>query len=161
MNKEELKGAIMHQFEQQNLKTNEVIPMNFWNHSFLRTLNPREEDLFIECVNELQDEGKLIYESEGIGCLRLTQSGMDDLYINSKSVQDIEEDIMGMFRSGKYRVGHGFMLRNLGSYIRSLSPVEKPLIEDAIENLINKHYIRLSDERDFLFLEEAGYNYIY
>ena len=161
MNKEELKDAIMHQFERQNLKTNEVIPMNFWNHTFLRSLNLVEQDIFADCVNELQAEGKLIYEPDRMGYLRLTQLGMKDLYKNSKTIQDIEDDIMDIFRRGKCRVGQGLMIRNLGSYIRSLNPVESVLFNDAVNSLIAKQYIRINQEQDFLFLEEAGYNYIY
>lgn len=161
MNKEELKDAIMHQFERQNLKPNEVIPMRFWIHSFVAPLNPKEQDLFEQAANELIDEGKLIYEKDGIECLRLTEEGFSNLYRNSKSVQDIEEDIMDKFRSMNCRKGQGFMLRNLDPYIRSLNPVEKLLVENAIENLINKQYIRLSDEKDFLFLEQGGFDYIY
>lgn len=160
-NKEQLKQMILQEFENQNLKANEVIMMNFWNHTFIRALNPIEQDMFAECVNELQAEGKVIYESEGMGCLRLTLSGMNDLYKTAKSVMDIEDDIMDFFRKGNYRIGQGFMLRILNSYIRSLNPIEKPLINNAIENLINKQYVRINEQQDFLYLEKEGFDYIY
>lgn len=79
--KEELKQTIMHVFEQQNLRANEIIPMRYWYFTFLRSLNPKEQDLFEECVNELIDEGKIVYEKEGLECLRLTQEGYNGLYL--------------------------------------------------------------------------------
>lgn len=161
MTKEELKDAIMYQFEKQNLKENEIIPMRYWNFTFIPNLNPKEQDIFEESVNELIDEGKLLYEPDGLSCLRLTKLGMRLLYQNSKSAQDIEDDIMDFFRRGNYRAGQGFMVRNLGSYIQSLNPNEKSLVDIAIENLINKQFIRINEQQDFLFLEDAGYNYIY
>ena len=80
-NKNELKQAIMHVFEQQNLRANEIIPMRYWNFTFLPALNPKEQDLFVECVNDLIKEGKIIYEKAGLECLRLTQAGFDGLYL--------------------------------------------------------------------------------
>lgn len=159
--KEELKQAIMHVFEQQNLRANEIITMRYWYFTFLRSLNSKEQDIFEECVNELIDEDKLIYEENGIESLRLTKLGVGLLCKNSKTIQDIEEDIMDFFRLGNYRVGQGFMARNLGTYIRSLNPIEMALVDDAINYLIESHYISVNGKKDFLFLEKDGYNNIY
>lgn len=81
MSKTELKQAIMHVFEQQNRRANEIIPMRYWRFTFLRSLNPKEQDMFVECVNELIDEGKIMYEKDTFECLRLTQEGYDGLYL--------------------------------------------------------------------------------
>ena len=71
----------MHQVEEQNCRANDVVPMRYWYFTFLRSLNPKEQDMFEECVNELVNEGKIIYEKELLECLRLTQKGYDGLYL--------------------------------------------------------------------------------
>lgn len=163
MTKEELKEAIMSQFERQNLKTNEVITMRFWNHTFMNGLTPKEQDMFEIAVNELIDDGKLRYEPDGLACLRLTDDGFSMLYINSKSVKDIEEEIMDYFRRGNYRVGQNIMLRVfIYNYLNTLNPKEQILFEQACNNLIDKRYISYQKGSfESLQLEQAGYDYIY
>lgn len=163
MTKDELKQAIMLQFERQNCGANNVIPMRYWLHSFLTDLNPKDQELFEQAANELIDEGKLRYEKENLECLRLTEYGFADLYLNSKSVQEIEEDIMDVFRRGNYRDGQNIMMRVfIHSYFDTLNPKEKPLFELACNNLIDKHYISyIKESPESLRLEQAGYDYIY
>lgn len=80
MNKEQLKQEILHVYESKNCRPNDIIMMRTWELSFLPRLNPKEQDLFIPAVNELIDEGKLIYEEGAVGCLRLTERGYEELY---------------------------------------------------------------------------------
>ncbi len=163
MTKEELKQEILQVFERQNRKANDVIPMRYWLHSFLTSLNPKDQDLFEQAANELIDEGKIRYEEDGFECLRLTEDGFANLYPNSKSVYEMEEDIMDMFRRGNYREGQNIMMRVfIHSYYETLNPKEKPLFELACNNLIDKHYISyIEASPESLRLEQAGYDYIY
>lgn len=163
MTKEELKEAIMSQFENQNCKASHVILMRFWNHTFLRGLNPKDQDLFEPAVEELINEGKLLYEPDGLACLRLTDLGFSTLYTHSKSVQEIEDEIMDYFRRGNYRVGQNIMLRVFyNNYLNTLNPKEQTLFEQACNNLIDKLYISYQKGSfESLQLEQAGYDYIY
>ena len=163
MTKEELKQLIMQQFERQNCKPNHVIPMRFWRYAFLGSLNPKAQDMFEDAANELIQEGKSIYEREGLECLRLTEKGYTDLYHNSKSIQAIEEDIMDMFRRGNYRVGQVIMMRVImNTYYNKLNPKEQGLFAPAVNELIDKRYIYyLENSPESLRLEQAGYDYIY
>ena len=163
MTKEELKQLIMQQFENQNCKPNHVIPMRFWRNAFWSSLNPKEQDMFVDTVNELIEEKKIRYEQEGLESLRLTEIGYNNLYHNSKSSADIEEDIMDMFRRGNYKVGQVIMMRAImNAYYNSLNPKEQGLFVPAINNLIDKRYIYyLENSPEALRLEQAGYDYIY
>lgn len=163
MTKEELKQLIMQQFERQNCKPNHVIPMRFWRNAFLSSLNPKDQDMFVDAVNDLISEGKIIYEPDGLECLRLTEIGYNSLFQNSKSTADIEEDIMDMFRRGNYRVGQVILMRViLNTYYSNLNPKEQTLFVPAINSLIDKRYIYyLESSPESLRLEQAGYDYIY
>ena len=163
MTKDELKQLIMQQFENQNCKPNHVIPMRFWRNAFLDSLNPKEQDMFVDAVNELIQDGKIIYEREDLECLRLTEIGYSDLYQHAKSIQEIEEDIMDMFRRGNYRVGQVIMMRVImNTYYNKLNPKEQGLFAPAVNNLIDKRYLYyLENSPEALRLEQAGYDYIY
>ena len=80
MTKEQLKREILNVFESRNSRPNDIIMMRYWRFTFLPKLNPRDQDLFTPAVNELIDEGKLIYEKESLECLRLTERGYEELY---------------------------------------------------------------------------------
>ena len=80
MTKEQLKQEILHVFENRNCRPNDIIMMRYWRFTFLPRLNPKEQDLFTSAVNDLIDEGKLIYEKGPLECLRLTEHGYDELY---------------------------------------------------------------------------------
>lgn len=80
MKVEQLKQAILHAFEKHNCMANEIVPMRYWRFTFLPKLNPKEQELFAPAVNELIDEGKIIYEKEPLECLRLTEAGYEVLY---------------------------------------------------------------------------------
>ena len=164
MSKEELKQIILQVYEQQKLKENEIIMMRYWYHTFVPSLpTPKDEDLFAVAVNELIDEGKLIYESENLECLRLTELGMKDLYLNSKSVCDIEEDILDYFRRLKLRATQCIAMRTFEqTYFFGLNPIEKKRYMDAINNLITKKYVIYQEEGlRSLILEPMGEVYIY
>lgn len=164
MSKEELKQKILQVYEQQKLKENEVIMMRYWYHTFVPSLpTPKDEDLFALAVNELIDEGKLIYESEHLECLRLTELGVKNLYLQSKSVSDIEEDILDYFRRSKLRAKQSVPMRTIElKYLLELNPVEKKRYIDAINNLITKKYVTYQEgSLRSLILEQEGEVYIY
>lgn len=164
MNKEQLKQVITQEFEKQKLDANGIIMMRYWYHTFVPSLpTPKDEDLFASAVNELIDEGKLIYESGRLECLRLTNVGVMDLYKHSKSVQNIEEDILNYFRRSKLRANHSMPMRTfeLGYYLE-LNPIEKGRFADAVNDLIAKKYLVYQKERpSSLILTQLGEDYIY
>lgn len=80
MDKNALKKEIMREFARQRMKANHSIPLRFWWHTFIPRLNPKEEMLFGEAVNELIDEGMLIYIKSPIESLVLTEIGFDRIY---------------------------------------------------------------------------------
>ena len=80
MNKEELKNQILHVFEKQYQMTKGVIPMRYWRFTFVKTLNYKEQNMLDEAINELIEEGKLIYHSDAPECLCLTEKGSETLF---------------------------------------------------------------------------------
>ena len=159
--KEELKNTIMHQFEEQNCRANDIVPMRYWYFTFLRSLNPKEQDMFEECVNELVNEGKIIYEKEVLECLRLTQDGYEDLY-KVRADSQLEDEIMNRFPTN-CRVGDIIRLSTMLTELRKeLNPKEYDKMIDIINGLIAKGYISYEKTPfECLRLEEKGFEYIY
>lgn len=162
MNKDELKLRIMQEFEKGNRKVNEIIPWKTFQFGLFAQLNPQEQ-LIALAINELIDEGKITYHKEGLKCLRLTQAGFDGLYKNSATKEQMEEQIMDLFRRSNCRVGDCVPFRNIRfNLINNLNPKEQFIIVDAMNSLIDKHYIKYVDSPlEALVLQQHGYEYIY
>lgn len=161
MTKEQLKDAIMHQFEEQNRRDNEIITMRFWRFTFIPNLNPIEQDMFYGCVNELIDEGKITYEKDGLECLRLTQKGYDVIY-EVRADSQLEDEIMNRFPHN-CRVRDIIRVPSLWIDLKKeLNPKEYDKMVDIINGLIDKAYISYEKTPfECLRLEQKGFDYIY
>ena len=155
----------MSQFEKQNSKTGDILMMRNLNNGIFRTLNPKEQDEAENTINSLIDKGFITYEKSALECLRLTELGFNSLYKNSKSVDDIEKLILNAFEKQKARANHILMIRNLNhSVFQNLNPIEKSLIEDAINNLQTKGFVVYEDGSsgvECLRLTDLGYDNLY
>lgn len=72
--RETLKRDIMSAFRQQNITPGQVLPMRYFIHNYVPSLNPKDQDQFTAACNELIDEGKLQYHDGsdgGLKCFRL------------------------------------------------------------------------------------------
>lgn len=153
----------MSQFEKQNSQTGGVIMMRVLNNGILRTLNPKQQDEAINTINSLIEREFITYEKNH-DCLRLTEVGFQSLYKNSKSSNDIEKLILNAFERQNSRSNDILIIRSLNHTIfKNLNPIEKNLIEDAVNNLINKGFIKYEDKSgpDCLRLTELGYENLY
>lgn len=153
----------MQEFEKGNRKVNEIIPLKTFHLGLFAQLNPKEQELIDLAINELIDEGKITYHEDGLKCLRLTQVGFDGLYNNSATKEQMEEQIMDLFRRSNCRVGDCVPFRNIRfNLINNLNPKEQFIIVDAMNSLIDKHYIKYVDSPlEALVLQQHGYEYIY
>lgn len=156
----------MSQFEKQNSKTGDIIPMRVLNNGILRTLNPKQQDEALNSINSLIDKGFISYEKGGVfECLKLAELGFTSLYKNSKSLNDIEMLILNAFEKQKSRANDILMFRNLNhSIFKNLNPKEKNLIEDAVNNLQEKGFVIYEDAStgvECLRLTDLGFNNLY
>ena len=155
----------MSQFEKQNSKVGDILMMRNLNNGILRTLNPKQQDEAINAINSLIDRPFVTYEKGNLECLRLTELGFKSLYKNSKTTSDIEKLILDAFEKQNSRANHILMIKNLNHTIfQNLNPIEKQLIEDAVNNLENKGFVKYEDASsgpECLRLTELGYENLY
>ena len=155
----------MSQFEKQNSKVGDIIMMKSLNNGILRNLNPKQQEGAINSINSLIDREYITYEKDGLECLRLTELGFRSLYIGSKTTSDIEELILKAFEKQNSRANHILMIKNLNHTIfQNLNPIEKILIEDAVNNLQSKGFVIYEDASsglECLRLTDLGYENLY
>ena len=160
-----MEDLIMNEFEKGKLKTNEILPLRNFRHGLMLKLNPKQQEEFFEAINSLIAKEYITYEdgTQGIECIRLTQSGFDTLYKNSKSVLDIEKQIMSEFVKLNSKAGHIVMLKNLDlGLFQNLNPKEKPLYNEAINSIIQKEIVTYENNSfECLRLTEKGYDTLY
>ena len=160
-----MEELIMSQFEKQNSKVGDILMMRNLNNGILRTLNPKQQDEAINAINSLIDRQFVTYEKGNLECLRLTELGFKSLYKNSKTTSDIEKLILDAFEKQNSRANHILMIKNLNHTIfQNLNPIEKQLIEDAVNNLENKGFVKYEDASsgpECLRLTELGYENLY
>lgn len=163
MNTEEIKLAIMSEFEKGNHKANGVIPMRTFYFGLLLQLNPKEQQYFQAAREELIQEGKIQYEDAPLECLRLTAKGYKDLYKNSPSIDFLKDTIMNLFKERNYRVGEFIPLRSvIVNEIRHLNPIEKERFWKALDTLIAESLLEYRKEPlESIVLTQKGFNYIY
>lgn len=160
-----MEKLILNEFEKINAKPNEIIMMRAIRNSLMQKLNPKQQEELINEINSLITDGYIVYEDgkNGPECLRLTEAGFQTLYVNSKSVEEIEGLIMRQFEKQRSRAGDILMMRNLSfGLLRELNPVEANLFEDAINMLLKKNFVTYETDRiECLKLTELGFNSLY
>ncbi len=162
-----MKDLIMQMFESCNCKAGNIVPMRTIRQNILRNLNPKDQERAIDEINSLIDSGYIIYESgsNGLESLRLTEVGFKELYKNSKTVTEIERIILSKFEEIHSKPGDILLFRTLNHTVFSkFNPIEKDLIEDAINHLINIGYITYEGEKsglECIRLTDLGYSILY
>lgn len=159
-----MEDIIMAEFEKTNCKAGHVLMMRNFNQIF-RTLNPKQQEEIEPAINNLIDKGFIEYEDgkNGPESLRLTETGFNQLYQNSKSVDELVASIFSEFEKQNSRAGHILMIKNLNfRIVQNLNPVEVDRFDKAIEQLINQGYVTYQDSSpQALKLTEKGYQQLY
>ncbi len=78
--KEQIQELVFDQFRDANCRAGQIIMMRSVNLLIYQKLNPKEQDIFSDSVNELIEKGYIIYQSNGPECLRLTEKGYERIY---------------------------------------------------------------------------------
>ena len=160
-----MEDLIMSQFEKQNSKVGEIILMRNLRNGILQKLNPKQQDEAINAINILIDKNFVTYEEGNLECLKLTELGFTSLYQNSKSTAEIEKLILTAFENQNSRANNILMIRNLNHTIfQNLNPIEKNLVEKAVNNLQNKGFVTYEDASagpECLRLTELGFENLY
>ena len=164
---EDFKEIILNQFRKTNSKAGHVVQMRMFDNSLMRTLNPEEQKMFVNAVNELINGGFVTLEENGAmgRLLRLTDKGFSVLY-HAREDYEMAELIMSQFRQGNYRSGQVIMMRNINlGLIPSLNPVEQERFFDVANCLIDEGFIIYHDGKsgrlESIELTDRGYDYIY
>lgn len=148
-------------FRQANCKIGHVLPMRTIRMTLIERLNPEEKKQCIESINNLIEEGFCTYEKDVMECLRLTEKGYEGLY-PKRSVSELEDMILSIFKRTNCNIGEGFMERQLRNLEQSLNPEDSKTLIDAANRLIQEGYcIYENQSPGFFRLTEKGYNRIY
>ena len=148
-------------FRQAKCKPGHIVPMRNINNSLLNRLNPEEQKQCLEVINNMIASGFCTYEKDTLECLRLTDKGYEGLY-PKKSLEELEEVILDIFRRTNSNVGEGFMERQLRNLERDLNPEDARTLIEAANNLIQEGYcIYEAQPSGFFKLTKKGYDRIY
>ena len=79
--KKKIKNSIMSHFEDRNSRPNQVITLRWVRNKLVRNLNPKEQNLVEESINDLEKSGLIEFDKRALGeCLVLTDAGYETLY---------------------------------------------------------------------------------
>ncbi|WP_406842994.1 hypothetical protein [Flavobacterium soyae] len=162
-----MEELILQEFEKQNSKAGHILMLKNLNFGLLQKLNPKQRDQFEPAVNSLIEKGFITYEDgkNGPECFRLTDLGFGNLYLDSRSTDDIEDLILKKFEEQNSKAGHILMLANLNfGLLQKLNPKEKEKFEEAINSLIEKGFITHEDGKngpECFRLTDLGYENLY
>lgn len=152
-------------FRESNCKSGNILPMRNVRHRLRERLNPKEKEQLEEILQRQIEEGYYTYESEPLEeCLKLTQKGFDQIYLNhTKSIRQLEEIIFDLFRESICKVGHIVLMRTLLARIRGkLNPKEEVLLDEILGKHIEEgYYTYESEPLEYFKLTQKGFDHIY
>lgn len=80
-NTETIKNDLLDKFREIPARAGYILPPRWLSLTYLPTLNPKEQKLFENALNELITEGIVEYvQGVGMNTLKLTQKGEDEIY---------------------------------------------------------------------------------
>lgn len=167
MNKENFKEYVLEQFRKVNSRPGHIMFMRTFRQGIIQRLNPEEQRLFVDTVNEMISEGLVTYETGdgGMDLLRLTEQGYGQLY-QQRSDAQIAYIILAKFKAANCKVGQIIPMRTVSfGILPSLNPLEQNRFTDIANKLIDERFISYDNEAsgkiEGLILEQRGYDYIY
>lgn len=167
MTKQDYKEIVYNAFRQTNSRANHILYMRTFRFGVMRNMNPVEQEVFLNTINEMIQEGLVSYEGKesGLDFLRLTEAGFEELY-DCRPDYDIAESLMDLFRKNKYNVDQIIPMRNINlQFLPNLNPKEQDRFEIVANTLIDAGFIYYEDGKEKpiagFILKEQGFQYIY
>lgn len=167
MNTQEIAQLFLANFHRTNSKPNHIIDERWIRHTLMGQLNPKEQALVNDAINELVEQGFVTTDNRnGAFCVVLTEKGYDHIYpINENEViEKIGSAILFQFAKLNSKPNHiieeRWFQHNL---IKTLNPKEQDFVNPAIDKLIKRGVVT-TDNRNGMFcvvLTEKGFNEIY
>lgn len=163
----EIGKKILDRFAELNSKVGHIIDERWINHVFLPTLNPKEQAIINDAIQELVRDGLVTTDNRtGAFCLVLTQNGYDRIYQvdNGTSINNIKNLIMQHFEETNSKPSHIIQERWITqTLVPSLNPKERELVNPAIQQLIDNGYITFENKNGMncLVLTQTGYDTLY
>lgn len=150
-----MRERILEIFKKQKTPVNGFV-MNRVFSTFIRTLNPREQDEFPTALQGLLDEG---YIETRDGDYILTQEGYNYIY-RDYTLNETEEIILNVFREHKIRAGQILMQNTFTILQNRLERIHFDNFNNAINSLITDGLITITPQRHFM-LTQNGFEHIY
>ena len=167
MNSTEIAQLFLANFHRTNSKPNHIIDERWIRHTLMEQLNPKEQTLVNDAINELVEQGLVTTDNRnGAFCVVLTEKGFYHLYpINeNEAIEKIGSAILFQFAKLNSKPNHiideRWFQHNL---MKTLNPKEQDLVNSAIDKLVERGVIT-TDKRNGTFcvvLTEKGFNEIY
>lgn len=167
MNSTEIAQLFLTSFHRTNSKPNHIIDERWIRHTLMEQLNPKEQTLVNDAINELVQQGLVTTDNRnGAFCVVLTEKGFDHIYPikENEVIEKIGSAILFQFAELKSKANHIIDKRWLhNNLMKTLNPKEQDLVNSGIDKLVERGVIT-TDKRNGMFcvvLTEKGFNEIY
>jgi len=164
MSKTDIADKILLLFNNEHLKTNDIITEKWLKFLLIDKLEEQDKPLVPDAILELVAEELIFANNENGWMLQLTQKGFNHIYKmdRNKAINNIGKIIMQHFAEIKAKPNHKLSEIWLKyELMEKLNPKERELINLAIDSLIRKGYVVLNNEREFcLVLTQNGFDII-
>lgn len=147
---DEARQIVMSKFASTNSRANHVLPMRTLRFTVMQNLNREDQEIFVNGINELIQEGMITYEppQNGLEVLRLTKQGYNELY-QARSREALKRDIMSVFRQQNINPGQVLPMRYfIHNYVPSLNPKDQDQFTAACNELIEEGKLQFHDGAD-------------
>lgn len=142
---QEAKEIVLGKFASTNSRANHVLPMRTLRFGVMQRLTRADQEIFVNGINSLIEEGLITYESPsdgGLEVLRLTEIGYDQLY-QAKGIETLKSDIMTVFRRKNINPNEIILMRYfIQSFIPTLNPKDQDHFTAACNELIAEGKLR-------------------
>lgn len=147
MTKDEARKIVLAKFARTNSRANHVLPMRTLRIGVMQRLSREDQEVFINGINSLIEDGVVTYEPprEGLEVLRLTEQGYDELY-KAKDISDLKGDIMNIFRGKNINENEIIPMRYfIQSFVPTLNPKDQDQFTAACNELISEGKLSYED----------------
>ena len=146
----EAKQIVMSKFASTNSRANHVLPMRTLRFTVMQNLNREDQEIFVNGINELIQEGMITNEppQNGLEVLRLTEQGYESLY-QPKCRDALKREIMSVFHQRNINPNEVIPMRYfIHNFIPRLNPKDQDQFTAACNELIDEGKLEYHNGKD-------------